>query len=42
MKIKNAQSDAPVEQVNQVLLNMLDTKDLDTKIFNHIYSWGEP
>ena len=38
---KNPQDNAPVEWVHQVILNMLVTKDLDKKFFNHIYSWGE-
>ena len=34
--VKNPQSNAPVEQVHQVILNMLDTKDLDNKVFEYI------
>ena len=30
--VKNPQSNAPIEQVRQVILNMLVTKDLDKKI----------
>ena len=36
--IKNPQANAPVERVHQVILNTLVTKDIDNKIFNHIYS----
>ena len=39
--IKNPQDNAPVEQVHQVILNMLFTKDLDNKVFDYIYPWGE-
>ena len=27
--------------MHQVILNMLVTKDLDNKVFDYIYSWGE-
>ena len=37
--IKNPQSNAPVERVHQVILNMLVTKDLANK-FLIIYSMG--
>ena len=39
--VKNPQDNAPVEQVHQVILNMLVTKDLDKKVFGHLYIWGE-
>ena len=39
--IKNPQYNAPVEQVYQVILNMLVTKDLDNKVFNNIDPWDE-
>ena len=38
---KNPQSNATVERLHQVTLNMLVTKDLDNKVFDYIYSWGE-
>ena len=34
--IKNTQANAPVERVHQVILNMVDTKDLYNKIFDLI------
>ena len=40
-KIKNPQANALVEQVHQVILNMLAIKDLDNKVFDYIYPWGE-
>ena len=40
-KIKNPQSNDPVERVHQVILNMLVTKDCDNKFLDHIYPWGE-
>ena len=30
-----------MERVHQVILNMPITKDLDNKVFDRIYSWGE-
>ena len=39
--INNPQANAPVERVNQVILNMLVTKDLDNKVFDYIYPWCE-
>ena len=39
--VKNHQANAPVERVHQVILNMLVTKDLDNKVFDYIYPWGE-
>ena len=38
---KTPQSNAPVERMNQVIYNMLVTKDLDKKVFEYIYPWGE-
>ena len=37
----NPQAGTPVERVHMLILNMLDTKDLDNKVFEHIYPWGE-
>ena len=39
--VNKPQANAPVEQVHQVILNMLFTKDLYNKVFNYIYPWGE-
>ena len=39
--VKNPQASAPVERLHQVILNMLVTKDLDNKVFEHIDPWGE-
>ena len=39
--IKNPQANALVERVNQVILNMLVTKDFDNKFFDCIYPRGE-
>ena len=39
--VKNPQANATSEQVHQVILNMIDTKDLDNKVFDHIDPWGE-
>ena len=39
--VNNPQSNAPVERVHQVILNMLVTKYLDNKVFGYIYPWGE-
>ena len=39
--VKKPQANAPVERVQQVILNMLVTKDIDNKVFNYIYPWGE-
>ena len=30
-----------MERVHQVILNMIGTKDLDNKVFDHIDTWGE-
>ena len=34
--VKNPQSNAPVDQVHQLMLNMIVTKDLDNKVFDYI------
>ena len=39
--VKNPQANAPVEWVHQVILNMLVTKYLYNKVFNHIDPWVE-
>ena len=39
--IKNPQANSPVERVHQVILNILVTKDLDKKVFDHIDPSGE-
>ena len=39
--IKNPQANTPVERLHQVVLNILVTKDLDNKVFDHIDPWGE-
>ena len=39
--VNNPQYNTPVEWVHQVILNMLVTKDLDNKVFDHIYPWVE-
>ena len=39
--VKNPQANAPLDRVNQVILNMLVTKDLDNKVFDYIDTWGE-
>ena len=41
MKINNPQANALVEQVHQLIYNMLVAKDIDNKVFNYIYPWGE-
>ena len=30
-----------MERVHQVILNMIVTKDIDNKVFDHIDPWGE-
>ena len=35
--VKNPQANAPVEQLHQIILNMLVTKDIDNKVFEYIY-----
>ena len=39
--VKKPQANAPVDRVHQVILNMLVTMNLDNKVFNYIYLWGE-
>ena len=39
--VKKPQSNSPVEQVHQVILNVLYTKDLDNKVFDYTYTWNE-
>ena len=39
--IKNPQANVPVERIHQVIFNMLVTKDLDNKVFEHKDPWGE-
>ena len=39
--VKNPQDNAPVERIHQVILNMHVTKDLDNKVFEYKYPWGE-
>ena len=41
ISVKNPHANASVEQVHQVILIILFTKDLDIKVFNYIYPWGE-
>ena len=41
MSVRKPQANAPVEQVNQVILKMLVTKYLGTKVFNYIDPWGK-
>ena len=39
--IKNLQSNSPVERIHQVIMNMLNTKELDSQTFDYIDPWGE-
>ncbi len=39
--IKNPQSNSPVERIHQVIMNMLNTKELDSQPFDYIDPWGE-
>ena len=41
MKVNNPRYNDPVEQVNQEIYNILVTKDIDKKVFEYIYPWGE-
>ena len=41
MSVKNPQDNAPVEQVQQLILNIFVTKDIDNKVFYCIDPWGE-
>ena len=38
---KKPQSNALMEWLHQIILNMLVIKDLDNKVFDHIDPWGE-
>ena len=35
------QANALLGQVHQVIFNIIVSKDLDNKVFDHIYPWGE-
>ena len=39
--VKNPQANAQVEEVHQLIFNIIFTKDLDNKLFDHIDPWGE-
>ena len=39
--VHNPQANAPVEQLHQVILNIIVTKDLDNRVFDHIDPWDE-
>ena len=39
--VKNPQDNSPVERLNQVILDMFVTKDLDNKVFDYLDPWGE-
>ena len=39
--IKNPQTNTPVECIHQMIYNMIITKDIDRKIYEYIYPWGE-
>ena len=39
--VKKPQANASVEQVHQVILDMLVTKDIDKNLFDYIYPWVE-
>ena len=39
--INSPQDNAPVERLHQVILDTLVNKDIDHKIFEYIYPWGE-
>ena len=41
MSVKNPQDNSPVEQVHQVILKILVTKDLDNKLFDYIDPWSK-
>ena len=41
MKIKKSQANALVERLDQIILNMLLSKDIDNKVFNYIDQWCE-
>ena len=39
--VKKPQANYMVERIHQVILNMIVTKDIDKKVFDHIDQWGE-
>ena len=39
--VKNLQYHALVEQLHQLILKMIVTKDIDNKVFDYIDPWGE-
>ena len=39
--VKKPQANAPVERIYTVILNIIVTKDIHNKVFDHIYPWGE-
>ena len=39
--VKNPQANAPVEQVHQVILNIIVTKDINNKLFDYMDPLGE-
>ena len=39
--VKKPQDNALVDRLHQLILNVLVTKDLDNKVFNYIFPWGE-
>ena len=39
--MKNIQSDSTVEHIHQLIYNMIVTKDLDRKVYDYIYYFGE-
>ena len=41
MSIKKPQANAPVERVNQVILNILVLEDLSNKVLAYINPWSE-
>ena len=41
IKIKNPHANSPVDQVRQVILYIIVTKDLANKVFDYVYPWGE-
>ena len=41
MTINSPQYNSPVDRLHQVILNILVTKDLDNKVFDHTNPWGE-
>ena len=39
--VKNPQANYLVDRLQQIIMNMLVTKDIDNKVFDSIDSWGE-